>query len=162
MPTDQSLSDFVASVAATDLPPSGGSVAAHAAALSAQLSRLVAGITIGRKRYASVDAEMRALAHRTAELVRMLSALVDRDAAACVAMRAAVKMAQGTGQDATMRAHAISTAMVDATEVPMEIARLSVEACQLAATAAEKGNRKALAESAVAALLAEASCRGAA
>ncbi|MGH7669364.1 MAG: cyclodeaminase/cyclohydrolase family protein [Gemmatimonadaceae bacterium] len=162
MPDDRSLADFVASVAATNLPPSGGAVSAHTAALSSALTQMVSAITIGRKRFASVDAEMRVVVARAAELVATLSALADRDAAACAAMHAAYKLPADTEQRTAERSRAIAAAMLTASEVPLEIARRSAEACALAAIAAEKGNPNALADATVAALLAEASCRGAA
>lgn len=162
MPDDRLLSDFIANVAAPDRSASGGAVAAHTAALCGALTQLVSGITIGRKRYASVDAEMRAIAARSIELVTALSALADADADACADVRRAYNLPHETAQKATTQAKAIVSATRHATDVPLEIARRSAEACQLAATVAEKGNSVAVADVTVAALLAEASCRGAA
>ena len=58
----ESLSGFVSNVASPSPTPGGGSVAAHAGALGAALAQMVAGLTAGKKKYASVDAEMRELA----------------------------------------------------------------------------------------------------
>ena len=55
----ESVSSFLASVASSDPVPGGGSVAAHAGALAAALAQMVAGLTIGKKKYAAVDAEMK-------------------------------------------------------------------------------------------------------
>ena len=78
--------------------PGGGSVAAHAGALGAALAQMVAGLTVGKKKYAAVDAEMRELALKAAALVqRRSSALVARDAAAYARGRRRVQAAEGAG-----------------------------------------------------------------
>src|SRR6185312_6136407 len=88
----ESLSGFVGSVAAPTPTPGGGSVAAHVGALGAALAQMVAGLTVGKKKYAAVDAEMRELALEAAGLVNTLSALVARDADAYSAVSAAYKL----------------------------------------------------------------------
>src|SRR5438046_6806735 len=88
----QSLSGFVSSVASSAPVPGGGSVAAHVGALAAALVQMVAGLTAGKKKYASVDAEMRALALRAAALGNTLGALVARDAEAYAAVGATYKL----------------------------------------------------------------------
>src|SRR5436305_1815362 len=52
------LRAFVDSVAAPTATPGGGAVAALAGALAAALTTMVAGLTLGNKRYAEVGAEM--------------------------------------------------------------------------------------------------------
>ncbi|NUQ19789.1 MAG: glutamate formimidoyltransferase, partial [Gemmatimonadaceae bacterium] len=71
----ESLSGFVASVAAPNPVPGGGSVAAHAGALGAALAQMVAGLTVGKKKYAVVESEMKEAALEGAALVNELSAL---------------------------------------------------------------------------------------
>ncbi|HET7372593.1 MAG TPA: glutamate formimidoyltransferase, partial [Gemmatimonadaceae bacterium] len=88
----ESLSGFVASVASSSPTPGGGSVSAHAGALAAALAQMVAGLTVGRKKYAAVDAEMRQIALDAAALVNTLSALVKKDADAYGAVSAAYKL----------------------------------------------------------------------
>lgn len=157
-----SLSAFVAAVASSAPVPGGGSVAAHAGALGAALAQMVAGLTAGRKKYAAVDAEMRAVALEAAALVSELSALVDRDARSYAAVSAAYKLPHETALDTQRRAEAITAALLGAADVPLETARACVRVCELAVTVAEKGNTNAVSDAGVAALLAEAACRGAA
>src|SRR3954468_13444952 len=88
----ESLSGFVASVAASTPTPGGGSIAAHAGALGAALAQMVAGLTVGKKKSAAVDAEMRALAVRAAGIGNTLAALVPRDASAYAIVAAAYKL----------------------------------------------------------------------
>jgi glutamate formiminotransferase/formiminotetrahydrofolate cyclodeaminase len=164
----ESLDAFVSRVAAPTPTPGGGSVAAHAGALGAALAQMVAGLTVGRKKYAAVEAEMQALAVRAAALRRELVGLVARDADAFEQVRAACARPAGgdAGGDADAdavraRADAVRAALLHAARVPLETARAAAQVAELAATVAERGNANAVSDAAVAALLAEAACRGA-
>jgi glutamate formiminotransferase/formiminotetrahydrofolate cyclodeaminase len=158
----ESVSGFVASVASSNPVPGGGSVAAHAGALAAALAQMVAGLTIGKKKYASVDAEMKEAALKAVSLGNTLAALVKRDAEAYSRVSEAYKLPKEPADAAARRAEAVTTALLKAAEVPLETARASVEVAQLAAVVAEKGNTNAVTDAGVAALLAQAACRGAA
>jgi glutamate formiminotransferase/formiminotetrahydrofolate cyclodeaminase len=157
----QSLSGFVSSVASSAPVPGGGSVAAHVGALAAALVQMVAGLTAGKKKYASVDAKMRALALDAAGLVTQLSALVARDAAAFAEVSAAYKMPNEPADAAARRAEAVTKALLGAAQVPLETARACAKAAELAVVVATHGNTNAASDAGVAALLADAGCRGA-
>jgi glutamate formiminotransferase/formiminotetrahydrofolate cyclodeaminase len=157
----ESLSGFVASVASPSPTPGGGSVAAHVGALAAALAQMVAGLTVGKKKYAAVDAEMRELAVRAAALGNTLAALVARDAAAYAIVAAAYKVpAEGDTQQREKTAK-IDAALLHAAEVPLETARACADVAELALAVAERGNTNAASDAGVAALLAEAGCVGA-
>lgn len=156
----ESLSGFVASVASASPTPGGGSVAAHAGALGAALAQMVAGLTAGKKKYAAVDAEMKEIALKAAELVNRLGTLVQKDADSYAAVSAAYKL-PGEGDAAAARQDAITNALLGAAEVPLETARACAEVLVLALAVAERGNVNAVSDAGVAALLAEAGARGA-
>ena len=158
----QSLSGFVAAVASPTPVPGGGSVAALAGALGAALAQMVAGLTVGKKKYAAVDAEMRDIALRAAGLVNALSALVVRDAEAYAEVAAAYKLPQESEAAAATRSAAVTSALLRAAQVPLETARACADVADLAATVAASGNTNAASDAGVAALLAEAGCKGAA
>lgn len=157
----QSLSGFVSSVASALPVPGGGSVAAHVGALAAALAQMVAGLTAGKKKYASVDSEMRQVALDAAGHVTQLSTLVARDAAAFAEVSAAYKLPNEPEAAAKRRREAITRALLAAAQVPLETARACARVAELAAVAAEKGNSNAASDAGVAALLADAGCRGA-
>ncbi|HVD62479.1 MAG TPA: glutamate formimidoyltransferase, partial [Gemmatimonadaceae bacterium] len=71
---------FIAAVASPDPAPGGGSVAAYAGALAAALTRMVAGLTIGKKKYATVEEEMSSVATSADALIEKLQSLVSSDA----------------------------------------------------------------------------------
>jgi glutamate formiminotransferase/formiminotetrahydrofolate cyclodeaminase len=158
----ESVSGFVAAVASSNPVPGGGSVAAHAGALAAALAQMVAGLTIGKKKYAAVDAEMKEAALKAVSLGNTLTSLVKRDAEAYSQVSEAYKLPKEPAVAAARRAEAVTSALLKAAEVPLETARASVDVAQLAAVVAEKGNTNAVTDAGVAALLAQAACRGAA
>ena len=123
---------------------------------------VVAGLTVGKKKYASVDAEMKEIALRAAALSNRLAALVTRDADAYGAVSTAHQLPQGNDEEKKARTAAIQTALLGAAEVPLETARACAAVAELALAAAQRGNQNAVTDAGVAALLAETGCRGAA
>ena len=158
----ESVDGFMSSVAAPTPTPGGGSVAAHVGALGAALAQMVAGLTIGKKKYAAVENEMKELSLKASALRRQLSALVQRDADAYEHVRSAYAMPREPEEALRAREVAISSALIFAAEVPLETARAAADVCELAAAVAERGNSNASTDGAVAALIAHAACKGAA
>jgi glutamate formiminotransferase/formiminotetrahydrofolate cyclodeaminase len=158
----ETLAGFVSAVASSVPAPGGGSVCAHAGALAAALVTMVAGLTIGRKKYAPVEAEMEALAEQAGVLRARLAELVREDADAYGLVSAAYKMPKEPAEEAARRDAAVQAALLAAARVPLETARACSAVTRLAATCAQKGNANAASDAGVAALMAEAACRGAA
>jgi glutamate formiminotransferase/formiminotetrahydrofolate cyclodeaminase len=154
--------DFMAAVAAPTPTPGGGSATAHAGALAAALAHMVAGLTAGRAQYQRVDAQMREIARKADELGATLSELVIRDVEAYGAVSAAYNLPREGHEAARARDEAIARALLHASEIPLETARACALVTELAASVATLGNSNAVADAAVAALLAEAACKGAA
>jgi len=157
----ESLGGFVAAVAGPTPAPGGGSVAAHAGALGAALAQMVAGLTIGKKKYASAEAEMKEIALQAAGLVNELSALMKTDADAYTAVMQAYKLPGQSEAESAAKKQAVDHALVGAAEVPLQTARACVRVLELAAAVAARGNTNAVSDAGVAALLAEAATRGA-
>ncbi|HEX5437405.1 MAG TPA: glutamate formimidoyltransferase [Gemmatimonadaceae bacterium] len=158
----QGLNEFVDAVASAEPTPGGGSVVAHAGALAAALVQMVAGLTAGRKKYAAVDAEFREIGQRAGALRQRLGQLVSLDAQSYAAVSAAYKLPKEPADAASRRDAAITAALIGASEVPLETARACADVAALAARTAQGGNVNAVSDAGVAALLAEAACRGAA
>lgn len=153
---------FVASVASASPTPGGGSVVALVGALAAALGQMVAGLTAGRKKYAAVDAEMKELGITAASLGTRLAKLVDADADAYGGVMAAYRTPGDSPEAVQARQQAIDAALLQAAEVPLDTARACRDVSAIARAAAERGNRNAVSDAGVAALLADAACRGAA
>lgn len=157
----ESVEGFVSRIASPTPTPGGGSVAAHAGALGAALAQMVVGLTVGKKKYAAVEEQMKALSLRASALRRQLAGLVQRDADSYERVRSAYAMPQEPESAADARKAAIRDALIFASLVPLETAQAAVQVAEVAATVAEHGNTNAVTDAAVAALLAEAACKGA-
>lgn len=156
-PVDQFL-DALASGAPT---PGGGSVSALAGALGAALLSMVGHLTAGKERFVEVDGQVRALLERTEMLRGELAWLSERDSDAYRALSAAYKLPRREDLDRQARSEAIQTALIAATETPMQIAELSRQVLDCCRPLAETGNPNAISDAGVAALLADAALRSA-
>jgi glutamate formiminotransferase/formiminotetrahydrofolate cyclodeaminase len=160
--SEGSLRGYIEAVAGGDPFPGGGSVAAVTGALAAALARMVATLTLGRPRYASVAGEMEEIAQRAHALAHELEALAARDAEAYAAVTDAQRLPAISVHDRERRDDALHEALRAATLVPLDVARLATDVAALVAALAERGNRNAITDAGVAALLADAACRAAA
>jgi glutamate formiminotransferase/formiminotetrahydrofolate cyclodeaminase len=152
------LNGFVDDVAQGTAAPGGGAVAALAGALAAALAEMVARLTIGKKKYATVEADMTAAAAAAESLRRRLLNAIQRDVAAYSAVMDAYKIDRADPR----REQAVQTAMREAADVPLEVMRLSLEAMRLGRKVADQGNANAVTDAAVAARMALAAIEGAA
>ncbi|HEY5087996.1 MAG TPA: cyclodeaminase/cyclohydrolase family protein, partial [Gemmatimonadaceae bacterium] len=159
--TDHSLAEYIESVGDSDPFPGGGSVAAVAGALGSALVAMVAGVTIGRQRYTSVDAEMRDLRITAHTLARELQDLSALDAEAYAHVTDARRLPHSSVEDSAPREAAIRSALLHAIDIPLAVARISARVARLARTVAESGNAHAITDAGVAVLLASAACTGA-
>jgi len=113
---------------------------------------------MGRKRFSSVEVRMKELAERARELGARLMGLVDEDARAYQGYMEASRAAkEGRPQAETL----LREAALRAALVPMESARASLEAMELALEAAKLGNPVARTDACVAVLAGHAAVLGA-
>lgn len=155
------LGAFLERLSSSAPTPGGGSASALAGAAGAALLHMVIELTAGRPEAPDDDtlAELRvAAAAWQSELLE----LVQRDAAAYDAVVAARRLPRGTEREVETRRVQLTGAIREATEVPLHIARRSAEVLALAERVARIGNRNAISDVGVAALLAGAGVRGAA
>lgn len=153
--------DFVDAVASDSPTPGGGSVAAVVGGMGAALAAMVAGLTVGRKRYASVEDDMRQLRSQAFGLQGELMDLATADMAAFESVMAAYRLPKDTPEGAGKRQEAIQDGLRKATEVPLDTMRRAVDVLEIARRAAEIGNTNAISDAGIAARMAHAACRGA-
>jgi glutamate formiminotransferase/formiminotetrahydrofolate cyclodeaminase len=147
---------FLEATAAGSATPGGGAVAALAGALSAALAGMVARLSIGKKKYASVEAQMKDIAARADALRDKLTASIDEDSAAFTEVMSAFKLPKETPEEIAARNVEIQTATQHATIVPLHTARLCLEALGLIHFVAANGNTNAMSDAASAAFMARA------
>ena len=80
--TNKPVNEFLGELASASPAPGGGSVAALSVALGASLVSMVCDLTIGRKKYAAVEADMQEILAKSEALRVQLTQLLDNDVAA--------------------------------------------------------------------------------
>jgi formiminotetrahydrofolate cyclodeaminase len=150
---DQSLSQFLDNLASKSPTPGGGSIAALSGAMAAGLITMVCDLTIGRKQYADFEGEAQRLRERSEALRAELQQLAQADIDAFDHLFAAYKLPRTTDADAASRRAAIQKTTLRATEVPLRIARATVALLPLCAPLVREGNRTAVSDVGVAALM---------
>jgi len=141
--------------------PGGGSAAAYSGAAGAALVAMVARLTIGKKKYVEVKAQMQDVLERAERLRADLTAAVQRDAAAFTAVMDAFRLPKDDEAQKTKRSLAIQTATLGAAQVPLEVAGMAVEVLSLSEQAVARGNLNAISDGASGAALARAALTGA-
>lgn len=138
--------------------PGGGSAAALAGALAASLGQMVANLTVGRKKYAKVEGDVRPALERLERAAGRLSGLAVADSAAFDEL---MKAGKAGGDDEAANQAAVQAATVRAAQVPLEVAGISLELMDDLALLAAKGNKNARTDAQVGAYLAHAALMGA-
>lgn len=162
MLTSLSVANFLNETASNSPAPGGGSVSALAASLGAALTSMVCRLTIGKNTNVTIQIELESILIKSEKLRARFSSLIDEDTEAFKKVMAAYKMPKETQEQLAQRTAAIQDAIKAATMVPLKLMELCGEAIDLLKTVAEKGNKNALSDAGVAALMVGAACEGAA
>jgi len=160
--TDDSVTEFSNKVASKLPAPGGGSVAALSGALSASLISKVCSLTIGKKKYADVSAEMEKIVSQIGNTKETLLKLVNEDAESFNEVIAAYKMPANSDEEVSKKHIATQNALERAANVPLKVARESLNVLSTGVVVAEKGYFNAITDVAVGLLLGVAALRGAA
>lgn len=158
---DLSVRDFVDELASDSPAPGGGSVAALCGSLSAALSAMVANLTHGKKGFEDRNQEMDDLASAAQKLKASFVTAIDEDTRAFNKIGEARKLPKDTDEAKKARDEAIEKANQQATMVPLAVLRAALDAVELAAVVAERGNPNCLSDAGVAGLTARAGGEGA-
>ena len=155
---DTRFIDELASAAPT---PGGGGAAAYCGALAAALASMVGNLTVGKKRYAEVEEDVRASLGRLDDLRVRLVGLVEEDARAFEPLARAYRMPKSTAAEAAEKERAMQEALVGACEVPLAIMRACAAVIDECDFLAREGSRMAVSDAGVAVAFARSALLGA-
>jgi formiminotetrahydrofolate cyclodeaminase len=156
------LTEYLDALAGEAPAPGGGSATGLVGALGAALVCMVANYTVGRPKYAEVEAQVRGALEEAEGLRRTLMRLTEEDEAAYEAVAAARRLPRKTETEKAARREAVHEATRAAATPPLEMAAAARRALELAGTVAEHGNALLASDAGVAALFAEAALRASA
>ncbi len=152
---------FLEDLAGSAPAPGGGGAAALVGAAGAALGNMVGSLTVGKKKYAAVEADILILNRRAAALRKRLEGLVQADADAFTPLAAAYKLPKETPEQQAHKAAVLEAALEEACAVPLEIMSACCEGIALAAEYAEKGSVMAVSDAGCAALFCKAALQAA-
>src|SRR5512140_61974 len=162
MPSRKTMNAFLDELASSSPAPGGGSVAALSGALGAALTSMVCNLTIGKKKYADVEADMRKILAQAEELRTTFTHLIDKDTLAFNKVMEAYSLPKDSEPQKALRGAAIREATKEATLVPLEVMKHCIDALALAQEVASRGNANSISDAGVGALMLHAACEGAA
>ncbi|WP_243288240.1 glutamate formimidoyltransferase [Geothrix terrae] len=139
--------------------PGGGSIAALAGSLGAALASMVANLAQGGAD-AGKDAKLIVLAEKAQSLKDRLMVAVDADTNAFNAFMDARRLPDATPEQKAARHEAMQAGLKVAIDVPLDTAKTSLEALELAGEAARLGKVASITDAAVGAQMAHAGVRG--
>lgn len=158
---DYTVEGFV-DITGSDAPaPGGGSVAALAGALGAALAGMVANLTIGKKKYADAEEEMKEIAPKAAELQKELVACIDRDSSSFNLYMDALGLPKDTEEQKAVRKQKMQDGLKAAAQVPLECAQTAAKIFPLAEAVVQRGNKNAVTDGLVASMMARTAVLGA-
>ncbi|MDQ3023315.1 MAG: cyclodeaminase/cyclohydrolase family protein, partial [bacterium] len=155
------LRGFADELASGSPAPGGGSVAALAGALAAGLAAMVPSLTVGRKGYKDVEAEMNALAAEAQQIKDALLEAIDDDTAAFNALMDSLRLPKNSEAETEARDVAIAAATRGATDVPLSVLERMPRLLELLQVCAERGNSNALSDAVTGSAMALACATGA-
>jgi len=152
---------FLDELASESPTPGGGSAAAFTAAQAAALAAMVARLTLGKKKYAEVETDMRQVLEKTENLRKKLTLGIEEDAQSFEAVMAAMKLPKGTPEEIEIRNRTIQSSTMVAAEAPLKTAEFILEVLSLLNIVTEKGNLNAITDAGTGGALAMAALTGA-
>ncbi|RMD50235.1 MAG: glutamate formimidoyltransferase, partial [Ignavibacteria bacterium] len=137
---EMKLTDFVDEVSRESPAPGGGSIAALAGALGASLSSMVSNLTANKRGSEDVDAILNEAADKCQEIKNALVKAIDDDTNAFNDYMDARRLPKATEEQKKVRHQAMQNGLKKAVAVPLNTAKLSLEAIKIAGTVAQYGN----------------------
>ena len=159
--TTYSCEDFVDVLASKAPVPGGGGASALVGALGTALGNMVGSLTVGKKKYADVEADIIALKEKADALQKDFLRLVEEDAKVFEPLSKAYGMPKETEEEKAEKARVMELALKEACSVPMEIMRKCCEAIDIIEEFAAKGSLIALSDAGVGAAFCRAALLGA-
>ena len=126
--------------------PGGGGAAAMGGAIGMALSNMVGNLTIGKKKYADVEDEVKELVAKGEKVIAALEALVDKDAEVFEPLSKAYGMPRETEEEKKLKAETMEACGKTACSVPMDIMRQAYEGIKIHQRMGEIGTMIAISD----------------
>jgi len=133
---DKSCKEFTEVLASSAPVPGGGGAAAFGGSVGMALCNMVGSLTVGKKKYADVEPEVKELLEKGYKVIAELQTLVDKDAEVFEPL----SKAYGIPKDDPTRAEKLEACAKEACSVPLEIMRKAYEGIKITNRMAQIGS----------------------
>lgn len=158
---DLTVTEFMNVLGSDEPAPGGGSASALAASMGISLTKMVAELTVGKKKYAQYEDAMQKVLSDATQLQTELLAAIDKDTEAFNEVSAVFAMPKETDEDKAARKEAMQKALKIAANTPLEMMDIIFRALQVTEHAIGKSNTNAASDLGVAALNLKSGLQGA-
>ena len=158
---NMTIQQFAMQTASNEPVPGGGSFPALAGSLAAALTEMVAGLTIGKKKYAEAEEEMKAAIEAMQPVRDQLLEDIKRDSESFDQYMQALTLPKDTEEEKAARTEAMQNGLKAAVAVPLSVAKAACSILPYAETMVTKGNKTAVTDALVAAMMARTAVLGA-
>ena len=159
--SDKSCKDFTIELASKASVPGGGGASALCGALGTALGNMVGSLTVGKKKYADVEPEIKATMEKAEKVWRELLDLIQRDADVFEPLSKAYVLPKETEEEKAHKAEVMEKCLKEACSVPMDIMVKCCEAIELQKVFADKGSTLAISDAGVGVAFCKAALLGA-
>lgn len=159
--TKMSCEEFTQILSTKAPVPGGGGASALVGALGCALGNMVGSLTVGKKKYADVEADIIALKEKADALQAELLSLVEEDAKAFEPLAKAYSLPKDTDEEKAERERVMAIVLKDACAVPLKIMHKCCDAIELIEEFAQKGSVIALSDAGVGATFCRSALYGA-
>ncbi len=158
---NSTIDEFTKELSSKSSVPGGGGAAGLVASVGIALSSMTAAFTVGKPKYASVNADMERILSECEELRNEALAAMDRDAEAFEPMSLVYKMPRDTEEERKARDEAMEDCLHGAALVPLSLMELCCRGIDLALELSEKGSELLLSDAGCSAAALSAALRSA-
>ena len=144
------INEFIEKLGSKDAVPGGGGAAALTASLGISLCKMAANLTVGKKKYADVEAEMYEIIAECDKLSAEFIELIQKDADGFLPLSKAYGLPTETEEQKKYKEETLERELVHAAAVPFEIMEKCARAIELSAIVAEKGSKLVVSDAACA------------
>lgn len=142
----ESCESFVTALSSKEPTPGGGGASALTGALGTALGHMVGSLTVGKKKYQDVEAEIRQRMEQAQNIQERLLELVQEDAESFAPLAAAYRMPSVTEEEKKEKERVMEDVLKEACRVPFEIMQKCCEGIELCGIFAEKGSTMAISD----------------
>ena len=161
MMTEMKMDDFLEVLSSSEPVPGGGGACGYVAAVGMSLGNMVLALTTGKKKYAEYQAEIEQLIVKATELTGKLAECMDKDAESFKPLSEAYGLPKDTEEQIKAREEIMAKALVAASEAPLAMMELILEAMKLIDRISVIGSRIAISDAGVGITMCQAAMKGA-